>query len=514
MWNKSIATAIAVMVLGGVATLSYLTGSYRATQSLETGEGERQIAYWVAPMDPNFKSDKPGKSPMGMDLIPVYADEEAEAGVVTVSSVTQNNIGVRLGAVRKASISREIKSVGFVDHDETKLSHVHMRAEGWIDKLVTNTLGAAVQKGDLLFRIYAPRLVVAQSDYVQALGRGEQKYIATAAEQLALLGFNSQQIETLRRSRKVEQLVDVFAAQDGVITELNVAENMYVTPSTSILTIADLSTVWIMADVFENQAAVLSEGLEARIDLSYGEGQALFGTIDYVYPVVDPKTHTVKVRLKFGNVSGVLKPNMFVDVTIFGAPVEDALVIPKDALIRTGSSSRVIVALGEGKFEPREVKIGTVTAETVQITDGLREGEQIVFSGQFLIDSEASLSAGFQRMGPGVSEAKDMTMDIAEEKAEGLANGEPDSATAGEPVTGSGTVNSVMAAHHMVNLTHDPIPAIGWPTMTMDFKVSEAIDLTAFAQGDAVHFELGKGEDGIFFISALHKLDAMKMEGH
>ncbi|TNE38579.1 MAG: efflux RND transporter periplasmic adaptor subunit [Alphaproteobacteria bacterium] len=514
----AVATGLAI-----VAVIAYWAGSQRAPQADKEQAAGREVAYWVAPMDPNYKRDKPGKSPMGMDLIPVYADEAMADGVVTISPTTQNNIGVRLGSVTRGPLSREIKTVGFIGYDETKLSHVHMRADGWIENLVTKTLGETVQQGDLLFRIYAPQLVVAQSDYVLALNRQEKQYIETASEQLTLLGFRQHQIDGLRQSRKVSQLVDVYAAQGGVITDLNVAENMYVTPATTILTIADLSTVWVMADVFEDQAALLKTGLKARVNLAFDAGTSIHGLVDYVYPVVDPETHTVKVRLKVDNAAGTLKPNMFTDVTIFGEPEADALRVPKDALIRTGASSRVIVALGDGRFEPREVKIGAVTADAIEIKDGLREGEKIVLSGQFLIDSEASLSAGFRRMSETATTSATMDMDdpapemgdesmAAEMSMAGeMKEGDPAMAA---PVTGTGTVNSVMPAHHMINLTHDPIPAIGWPTMTMDFNVSEEIDLSRFDAGDQVHFELAKGDDGFFFIVALHQTDAMHMEGH
>lgn len=502
MKMKSNNIAILIIVAGIAAGAGYLWGSIdtQSTSNGSSGTGEKKIAYWVAPMDPNYRRDEPGKSPMGMDLIPVYEGDEQEASGIEISSVTLNNIGVRLGEVRRQSIAREIKTVGYVSYDETKVSHVHMRAEGWIDELVTKVEGARVAKGDLLFRIYSPDIVVAQSDYLQALRGGNKELIALADERLQLLGLEARQVRALAKSRRVSQLVEVYAAQDGVIAELNVAEKMFVTPGTSILSIADLSTVWVLADIFEAQIGYLRKGLSASVKDSHDSGLQLEGDLEYVYPMIDPKTRSGKVRLRFTNPDEVLKPNMFADVIVRAEPIEDALVIPTDGLIRTGSSTRVVAALGDGRFEPREVKIGVVTDDLVQVLGGLEEGEEIVVSGQFLIDSESSLSSGFRRMTEG-DEANEEGASLGAAPNENQAS-----------IFSIGIIHHVMPDQSKINLTHEPIPEIGWPTMTMDFGVVGDVDLESLSDGDTIHFEIGRGADGMYVITAIHKMDHSEME--
>lgn len=488
---------VAVVVVG---VLGYMVG--RATQEIETRNpgtsGEQEVAYWVAPMDPNFRSDSPGKSPMGMDLVPVYETVEDDTAV-RISPSTANNIGIRTTAARRQNLAYQIETVGFVGYDETRVSHVHMRAEGWIDELVSKVEGERVKRGDLLFRIYSPQLVVAQSEFLQALRAGDKEHIDLTSERLQLLGFQDRQIAGLKASRTLNQLVDVYADQDGIITQLNVAEKMFVTPGMSILTIADLSTVWVLADVFEEQSQWLAEGLDAKVETSFQAGSQLKGSVDYVYPMVDPLTRTIKVRLKFENADEILKPNMYAQVRIAAEERMNVLTIPQDALIRTGGANRVILSLGDGRFEPRDVTTGLSSGGDLEILSGIVEGDEVVVSGQFLIDSEASMSASLRRMTNPVSPDEDVNSGTSSEDSSAAA---PLMATG--PFMATGTVNSVMAGHGMLNITHEPIAAIGWPTMTMDFTASSAVDLSELQSGDLIHFELTRGGDGDYLVTAIH----------
>lgn len=493
-----IAVVGAVVIVVGV--LGYMVGSAsqkNGPQSPETS-GEQEIAYWVAPMDPNFRSDSPGKSPMGMDLIPVYAEAEDETAV-RISPLTINNLGIRTATATRKDLAYQIETVGFVGYDETRVSHVHVRAEGWIDELKSKVEGERVRQGDLLFRIYAPELVVAQSEYLQALRSGDKAHIDLSDERLRLLGFHREQIADLKTSRTLNQLVDVYAEQDGIITQLNVAEKMFVTPGTSILTIADLSTVWVLADVFEEQSGWLAEGLDARVETSFQAGLQLKGSVDYIYPMIDPLTRTIKVRLKFENEDEVLKPNMYAQVRIAARAQSDVLTVPQDAVIRTGGPSRVIVALGEGRFEPREVETGLSSGGDVEVVSGIAEGDEIVVSGQFLIDSEASMSASLRRMSDPAR--------IADEASSPDDQGNPVDVVPVMPITAMGTVNSVMPGHRMLNITHEPIRSIGWPTMTMDFTAAAEVDLTGLQPGDSIHFELVQSDDDVYLVTAVHVIN-------
>ena len=365
---------------------------------------EKKVLYWVAPMDANYQRDKPGKSPMGMELVPVY--EDATAGdAITISPEVIQNLGVRTTKVENSRLWRGIDTVGYVDFDESKVSHIHLRTEGWIENLVVRSEGERVKKGDRLFDFYSPELVNAQEEFVQALAVGNKGLVSASAERLLALGISKQQIAVLRVNRKVRQTIAVFAPQDGVVSTLPVREGMFIKPSMKVMSLADLSSVWLLAEVFERQANWVSMGDSAQVTLSYLPGRQWQGKVEYIYPSLDPKTRTLKVRLRFDNPEEALKPNMYANVKIFGGAKNDILVIPMEALIRTGRNERVIVALGEGRFEARTVNAGIESGDWVEIVSGLKSGEEVVVSGQFLIDSEASIKASLNRM----SKPDDMT---------------------------------------------------------------------------------------------------------
>jgi Cu(I)/Ag(I) efflux system membrane fusion protein len=281
----------------------------------------------------------------------------------------------------------------------------------------------------------------------------------------------------------------VFAPQDGVIMGLTVGEGMFVKPGQTVYSLADLSRVWIKADVFEAQAGQISAGQEAELSFPYMPGESWAGAVGYVYPEVDPQSRTVQVRLSFANVDGRLKPNMYGDVTIATDAEENALSIPKEALIRTGKTDRVILAVGEGRFRPAEVVAGAEVEERVIILKGLNEGEEVVTSGQFLIDSEASLNGAFLRM---------------LDKTHAVDN-ESESEQVAEVHHGMGTLDAVKD-HETVTLTHDPIESLGWPAMTMDFKVAPSVDLSPFEIGDRIHFTIVRTEEGPFMITMAMKM--------
>ncbi|MDH5764486.1 MAG: efflux RND transporter periplasmic adaptor subunit [Gammaproteobacteria bacterium] len=368
----------------------------------ETVEKDKKILYWVAPMDPNYRRDEPGKSPMGMDLIPVYEevdDGNSEVGpIVKISPAVINNMGVRMATVERGQLWRRINTVASVDYDESKVSHIHLRTDGWIENLNVRSEGERVQKGDHLFNVYSPTLVNAMEEYVQSMASNNRRLMSASRDRLLSLGISEQQISLLEKNRKVPQTVSVYAQQDGVVVSLMVREGMYVKPSTEVMRLADLSRVWILAEVFENQVDWVKLGQLADVSLSYKPGQQWEGKVEYIYPTLDPVTRTLKVRLQFDNPEEALKPNMYAHVSIYGGAKENVLMIPREAMIRTGQEVRVILGLGEGKFTPREIKTGIESGDWVEVIDGLAEADKVVVSGQFLIDSEASLKASLIRM--------------------------------------------------------------------------------------------------------------------
>ena len=358
---------------------------------------EKKLLYWVAPMDPNYRRDEPGKSPMGMDLVPVY-DEGGDGVSVKISPAVENNMGVRTAKVKKDKLWRRIDTVGYVDFDENKISHIHLRTKGWIEKLLVKSEGERVKQGQLLFEVYSPELVNAQEEYMQALRSGNKGLSSASRERLEALGISALQIKQLNQSRKVKQFVKVYAKQDGIVAKLNIREGMFVMPQQEIMSLADLSSIWILAEVFESQADWVNQGQSSEVRLSYLPGREWQGKVEYIYPSLDPKTRTLKVRLRFDNKDEALKPNMFADVTIYGGAKRELKIIPREALIRTGNEERVIIALGDGRFQPRDVIAGIESGDSIEIIKGLEEGDTVVTSGQFLIDSEASLKASIARM--------------------------------------------------------------------------------------------------------------------
>ena len=355
--------------------------------------------YWVAPMDPAYRSDKPGKSPMGMDLIPVYADAGNEPGhTVKILPEVVNNLGVRTAPVRRGALSRKISTVGYLDYDETRISHIHTRTEGWIERLAVRAEGQQVSEGQLLFELYAPALVNAQEEYLQALASGNRLLSEASGERLLALGVSPEQVRQLEKNRKVAQYVRFHAPQGGILSHLNVREGMYVRPDTEVMSLANLDQVWLLVEVFERQAGWVKTGQVAEARLPALPDRTWSGKVEYIYPDLDPTTRTLRARLRFNNAERLLMPNMYAHVQIHGEPGRDVLTIPREALIYGADMTRVVISLGNGRFEVREVSAGMESGEQVEVLSGLEEGEEIVVSAQFLIDSEASLNAGLQRL--------------------------------------------------------------------------------------------------------------------
>jgi len=455
---------------------------------------EKKILYWVAPMDATYRRDEQGKSPMGMDLVAVY-DDGGDGSSVKISAAVENNMGVRTAKVKKDKLWRRVDTVGYVGFDENKISHLHLRTKGWIEKLHVKSEGERVTKGQLLFEVYAPELVNAQEEYLQALRSNHRGLSVASRERLIALGISVSQIKQLNKSRKSKQYVNVYAKQDGIIAKLNIREGMFVTPDKLVMSLADLSSVWILAEVFESQADWVKVGQSADVKLSYLPGRVWEGNVEYIYPSLDPKTRTLKVRLRFENKDESLKPNMFAKVNIYGGAKREIIIIPREALIRSGNNDRVIVSLGEGRFQPREVIAGIESGEYREIIKGLNVGDKVVTSGQFLLDSEASLKASLARMSSSDNSMKD----------EDMADMKPDtSQTEDKKIMSTAILNSVMLEHNMINLSHEPIPALNWPAMEMNFNVKKNVSLNGLNKGDNVEFELEK-KGGEYVVTSITK---------
>lgn len=464
-----------ILALGGVAAMP---------SSAE--DGEREILFYRNPMNPAITSPVPAKDSMGMDYIPVYAGAaDAQGAEVRIDPALVQNLGVRTEAVTRGRLWRRVDAAGTVAYDEQRVVHIHMRSEGWIEQLNVHFVGERVAAGDALFEIYSPALVNAQEEFLQSIRVGQPNLIAASRERLKLLGVDAQQVRELERSRKAQPRILVRASQDGVVTQLNARHGMFVTPDMEVMTLADLSSVWLLADVPERQSAWIRAGQSAEVRLPARPGEVFEGEVDYVYPNLDARTRTLRARLRFDNPGETFRPDMYANVRIFAGPKDDVLSIPRQALIRTGRAERVIVALGEGRFRAAEVVAGMESGDWIEIRAGLNEGDRVVVSGQFLIDSEASIQASALRMQPAP---------------------EPDEPAA-QTIDGMGTVTAVMADERMITLDHEPVEALGWPAMEMDMDVSEAVDLRAVAAGSRIHFTLEQDADGNYRIASIHVIE-------
>ncbi|GGW97886.1 efflux RND transporter periplasmic adaptor subunit [Alteromonas halophila] len=477
--NTKIIIAIIIGAAIGAGTLGLFLNPN--SEGPKTNSEEKKPLYWVAPMDSNYRRDKPGKSPMGMDLIPVYEDESSTddfgPGAVRVAPHVVNNLGVRTAPVELENMHTEISTVGYVQYDEDKLIHIHPRVDGWIEKLYVKAEGDPVEKGQPLYSLYSPQLVNAQEELLIALKRNNGSLVTAAKDRLKALQLSAGLIKELEQTKKVQQTITFYSPQAGVVDGLKIREGFYVKPGDTLLSIGKLDQVWVEAEVFERDAALIKEGLPVSMTLDYLPGEDWTGVVDYVYPALNSKTRTLRVRLKFSNPDFQLKPNMFAQVSIHANQADSAIIVPKEAVIRTGKQDRVVLALGDGQFKSIEVTIGRVDKDSIEILSGLNEDDVVVTSAQFLTDSESSKSSDFKRM----------THDEV-----------PNS------IWMQGEVNSVMTGHRMVNITHGPAEAWDWPEMTMDFNVAENVDVDSLKSGQSLHFEVSKTEDSGYEVTGIH----------
>lgn len=491
---------LSVLVLGGVigggAVYVLNPGANSATSSGPSVSGEPEPLYWVAPMDPNYRRDKPGKSPMGMDLIPVYEEDASSgpdegAGTIRISPEVVNNLGVRTASVAHSALSFEVSTVGYVQYDQDRIVHLHPRVEGWVERIHVQAAGEPVEQGQPLYELYSPALVNAQEELLFALGRGDSRLAQAAESRLRSLNVSDEVIKTLRRERKVSQTITFYAPITGVVDDFTLREGLFVQPGMTLMSIGSLDEVWVEAEVFERQASLVEPGLPVSMELDYLPGRKWQGQVDYIYPTLDSDTRTLRVRMRFDNADHLLKPNMFAQVQIHNETASDILSVPREAVIRGGGNNRVVLALGEGRFKSVHVRTGRSDGDRIEVLNGVREGERVVTSAQFLLDSESSKTSDFKRMHQEDVEAG--SVDAQEDS--NVLKAKPTS------VWVDATVNAVMPEQGKVNVNHAAIPDWGWPEMRMDFAVSELVDMTELTPGAKGQVEVRKLDAGGYEIS-------------
>ena len=381
---------------------------------------ERKIKYWVSPMDPGYVRDKPGKAPCGMDMVPVYEDTGEGAGAsgaIAVSPTTLQSMGVRTAKVEVRPLSRDTLTVGVVTLNERSLAVINTKVNGWVERLYVNATGDAVRKGQALLSIYSPELVSTQDEYLLALKNlksmekspvkdlveGTRRLTAASRRRLQLFDISSAQIADLEQTGKVKKNLTLVSPVNGIVMKRMVAQGAYVQAGMPLLEVADLSTIWVDADIYQYELPWIKVGQPVDMTLNYMPGEAFPGKIDYIYPFFKEGTRTARVRLRFPNPNLKLKPDMFASVKIKSPVTHQAVVVPMEAVLDTGLKQHVFIALGQGRFEPREVKLGAYGDDNSvrEVLSGLTGGEEIVTSAQFLLDSESRFREAIQMMVPG-----------------------------------------------------------------------------------------------------------------
>jgi len=375
--------------------------------------GERKIAYYKDPMHPWFTSDKPGKAPdCGMDLVPVYEGESDSKGI-KIDPVTVQNIGVKVETVERRKLNKIIRTVGKIEFDERRIYSINTKIMGWVEKLYVDYTGKAVRRGDPLLELYSPELVSTQDEYLQAIRykerlekssieearTGAEGLVQSAKRRLLYWDITEAEIRELETRGAPKKTMTFYSRVDGIVMDKMVFKGQSTMAGMELYKIADLSTAWVLADIYQYELAWVKVGQQADVELSYLPGSTFKGTISYIYPTLSMETKTAKVRIEVHNTPNLdFKPEMYVTVKIASPVVVDALAVPDEAVIRTGERNIAVIALGGGYFDPREIKLGVMADGYVQVLEGIKEGEKIVTSSQFLIDSESNLKAAIGLM--------------------------------------------------------------------------------------------------------------------
>ncbi len=406
------------------------TNHHNQSDSIERKPTDKKILYWVAPMDPNYRSDKPGKSPMGMDLVPVYAEDsdiEEKTGstdsatgvIIKIPAVTIQNMGVRTAAATKHNFGGEIRSYGSVEANERLQKKIYSRVDGWISQLAVSAVGDEVKAGDLLYRIHSPDLLLAQHDFLSLERSGRN---ISLSKLFVHYEVDKKFVDNLRKTKIVKEDVPYYAPYSGTISQLNIRTGSYVSTSKPLMVLEDYSSVWVNAHLSEQDLQFINKQSRAKVIFPNLGNIAYAAHIDYIYPTIDMETRTGKVRLVLDNPNSIFRPGSYVDV-VFETDIQERLAVPTEALLKSADGDYVVVALGKGRFQPRKVDAGISGGGYTEILSGVNEGDKVVVSGQFLIDSESSLRSAFRKMSKQESNKSNIKGDTAANTAGGAHAG-------------------------------------------------------------------------------------------
>ncbi len=518
--NSTVRTIVVAVLVAVALAAGYLLGKGRGAGSApQTGTspassepaaaakpGERKVLFYRNPMGLPDTSPVPKKDPMGMDYIAVYdGEDQGASGTVKVSADRIQTLGVRTEPVSKRSLGRVVRAVGTIEINERGQHTVAPKFEGWIEKLHVNTTGQAVTRGQPLAEVYSPELVSAQREYLITYNAtktlsgagseaqaGVQQLAIASLERLRNWDISEQQLARLREGGEVRRTLTLTAPASGVIIKDPPVAGMRFMPGEALFRIADLSRVWLIGDVFEQDLSLIRVGTRGTITVGAYSDQTFPGEVTFIYPTLNAETRTARVRIELANPQGQLKPGMYGTVQIEAGPKREVLTVPDSAVIDSGTRQVVLVALGEGKFEPRDVKLGGRGEGFVEVLSGVKDGESVVTRANFLIDSESNLKAALS----GFSADKNASP--------GAAGG------ASTAASGEGAVIEVDFAGNKVTLDHDPIPALKWSRMEMEFSVAPGVLPKNIKPGDRVKFDMKSGKPGEFVIMKIESISGPK----
>lgn len=514
---------VMVLVTGALAA-SYWLGSQKdetsktdfvASGRADSGKKpERKILYYRNPMGLPDTSPVPKKDQMGMDYIPVYEGEEPEtAGPgLKISLDKVQKLGVKTELATLRSVSRTVRAVGTVEFDERQIYTVAPKFEGWIERLHVNTTGQYVRRGQALMEVYSPDLVTAQQEYLIALKGMESvreasadtqanmgQLVKSALERLRNWDISDEEMARLQKEGVSRRTLTLRSPVSGVVLDKPALKGMRFMPGEALYKISDMSSVWLLADIFEQDLGLIQANQSARISVNAYPGKTFSGKVAFVYPTVTSETRTAKVRIELSNPGGQLKQGMYASVELIAGRLGDKrLAVPDSAVLDSGTRQIVLVQRGEGLFEPRPVKLGTYSDGYVEVLEGISAGDNVVTSANFLIDSESNLKAALGTFG------------TAEQKPS-TPQGAP--AAAGETHKGDGTVRNMDLKTGSINIEHGPIASLKWPAMTMEFKVKDKALVKGVKPGDSVEFELVQQGPGEFLITRITPATARATQG-
>lgn len=410
--NKLTLLIAVLMLVVGVGAGYWLSGHEGSSARLV--EEGNQALFYRNPMNPEITSPVPMKDSMGMDYLPVYVDNQKSevAGTVRIDPVVVQNIGVRTATARSGAISRTIRALGRVGFDEERMVRLHPKIEGWIESISVNKTGQKVSEDDVLLSIYSPKLVSTQQEYLLALNnlsilekspfdeikQGAKDLLNSSRERLRLLDVPEHQIRELEKTREIKKGLHIHSPVAGTVIRIGSRRGQYVTPKTELYMVVDLSQVWVYADVYEYELPWVKSGDAVKMTLASVPGKTFTGSLAYIYPYAESKTRTTKVRLIFDNDELLLRPDMLAEISIQSDTQKERVVIPAEAIIRTGGRTQVFVVRGPGKFEPRAVKLGIESNGRIAVLEGIKAGDEVVTSAQFLLDSESKLREAIAKM--------------------------------------------------------------------------------------------------------------------